>query len=374
MLTVLSIFGTRPEAVKLAPVIHELEARAQLRSKVCVTGQHREMLTPFLKLFAISPDFDLNVMHPNQDLFGLTARLIEGLRAVLETCHPDIVLVQGDTTTAFVGSLAAYYQKTPVGHVEAGLRSLDKYNPFPEEINRQLADQLSDYLFAPTPRARDSLMRAGHPDSRVFVTGNTVIDALHWVLERLPRQPDPGWNLPCCDNGHRMLLVTGHRRESFGSQLEQICMGLKSIVERHTDVEIIYPVHLNPNVCQPVARLLGGVKRIHLIEPLDYLPFVYLMKRAHLILTDSGGVQEEAPALGKPVLVMREVTERSEGIEAGAAKLIGTRASAILEETSRLLDDEPSYASMAQAANPYGDGQSAKRIVDILENSLLNRR
>lgn len=367
MFTVLSILGTRPEATKLAPVIRALEQHPKLSSKVCVTGQHRQQLDPFLKLFNIKPDWDLNVMLPNQSLFQLTSKLLLELESVLDECQPNLILVQGDTTTVLAGSLAAYYRKIPLGHVEAGLRSQHKFSPFPEEINRRLADHLSDLWFVPTAKAREALLREGIQDEKIFVTGNTGIDTLHWMLEKLPAQPNPSWSLPNWNPNHRLVLVTGHRRESFGDGFAQICKGLKMIVEQHNDVELIYPVHLNPNVREPVTKLLGHQDRIHLIEPLAYEPFVYLMNQAHLVLTDSGGIQEEAPSLGKPVLVMRNVTERMEGIEAGVATLVSTDADRILAETSRLLTDDAAYQQMAKGVNPYGDGHAAQRIVAAIE-------
>jgi len=366
MFTVLSILGTRPEATKLAPVIRALEAHPQLASKVCITGQHRQQLDPFLKLFEIKAGWDLNVMSPNQSLFQLTSKLLLGLEKVLEECQPDLILVQGDTTTVLAGSLAGFYKKIPVGHVEAGLRSEHKYSPFPEEINRRLADHLSDLWFAPTDKARSALIKEGIQDEEIFVTGNTGIDALHWVLSQLPVQPDPSWRLPSWNPNNRLILVTGHRRESFGHGFAHICEGLNMIVEQYNNVELVYPVHLNPNVREPVHQQLGHHDRIHLIEPLAYVPFVYLMNQVDLVLTDSGGVQEEAPSLGKPVLVMRDVTERMEGVEAGVSILIGTDAERIAAETSRLLSDGAAYQQMVTAHNPYGDGHAAERIVDVI--------
>lgn len=365
-MNVFTVLGTRPEAIKLAPVIHEVQRRAGMRNTICVTGQHRELLDPFLGLFELEPDINLNVMQPNQTLASLSARIMQGVDWVLEAQRPDVVLVQGDTTTVMAAALAAFYRKVPVGHVEAGLRSGDRFNPFPEELNRCLADQLSDYLFAPTQRARTYLLKEGFSTERIFVTGNTVIDALLWVVQRLPKHPDPTWALPRLDPDRRLILVTGHRRESFGAGFEQICLGLRDVVQAHPDVEIVYPVHLNPQVRGPVTERLGGFKRIHLLPPLGYRPFVYLMKRAHLILTDSGGVQEEAPALGTPTLVMRRVSERPEGVEAGVAKLIGTDANVMLREVTRLLNDADAHRRMARALNPYGDGHAAQRIVDTL--------
>ncbi len=356
--------GTRPEAIKLAPVIQELEKRSrEFISKVCVTAQHREMLDPFLKLFKIVPDYDLNIMRPNQTLFDITANVLMGLKRILEAEKPDILLVQGDTTTALAASLASFYLKIKIGHVEAGLRSGDKYNPFPEEINRRLIDHLADLHFAPTERAKKNLLSEGIKDETIFVTGNTVVDALFMILERAKDNDQPP--LPT-NPDFRLILVTCHRRESFGEDLRNICQAIRRIVELHPDVEVVYPVHLNPNVQTPVRQILGGVERVHLIDPLDYIPFVQLMNKAYLILTDSGGIQEEAPSLGKPVLVMRNATERPEVLEVGAAKLVGTTVDRIVEETNRLLRDQNLYARMASAPNPYGDGRAAERIVDLL--------
>jgi len=367
---VLLIFGTRPEAIKLAPVIQELRTHAGIKPVVCVTGQHREMLDQVLSLFKIQPDYDLNIMQANQSLFDITGQALSKIEMVLKDERPDLVLVQGDTTTAFVGALASFYQKIPVGHVEAGLRTYNKYSPFPEEMDRVLIDHLADLCFVPTKRAQQNLLREGVAKEGIFVTGNTVIDALLWVMQRLPssipQELEPllgsGSQLSC----RGLILVTGHRRENFRQGLENICQALCEIVKRNNDVEIVYSVHLNPNVREPVFRILRNVPRIHLIEPLGYLPFVQLMRLAYLILTDSGGIQEEAPTLGKPVLVMRNVTERPEGIKAGAARLVGTNVAAIVEATQQLLDDEQDYEQMAKAVNPYGNGKAAKRIVDIL--------
>lgn len=364
MKTVLTIFGTRPEAVKLAPVIKELERHPGFASRVCVTAQHREMLDPFLKLFEIVPDYDLNVMQPRQSLFDVTSRVLLGLEGVLKEEKPDVVLVQGDTTTAFAGALAAFYTKKKIGHVEAGLRTKDRYNPFPEEINRRLVTHLADLHFAPTERARANLLAEGIRDEMVFVTGNTVIDSLLMTLGRTKGQD----HLPDVldDPGRKLILVTAHRRESFGTGLANITQALREIAARADDVEIVYPVHLNPNVRSAVEGALRGVARVHLIEPVDYVAFVHLMERAFLILTDSGGIQEEAPSLNKPVLVMREVTERPEAVEAGAAKLVGTSSGTIVEETLRLLRDGEEYDRMAKAGNPFGDGHAAERIVRAL--------
>ena len=368
----LTIFGTRPEAIKMAPVVKELERHSEITSKVCVTAQHREMLDPFLKLLKLSPDYDLDIMEQDQTLFDVTTKALSGIKDVLETEQPNIVLVQGDTTTAFAASLAAFYLKVKIGHVEAGLRSGDKYNPFPEEINRRLIDHLADLHFAPTNTAKEHLLKEGIAGDTVFVTGNTVIDALFSVLSqefRIESQEFlPGSGLLTCNS--RLILVTGHRRESFGKGVENICQALQRIAELNDDVEIVYPVHLNPNVREPVNRILGGLNRVHLTQPLDYVSFIRLMDKAYLILTDSGGIQEEASSLGKPVLVMRNATERPEAIEVGAAKLVGTSPSSIVKETTRLLNDEQEYRRMAQAPNPYGDGHAAEKIVKILMGAL----
>ena len=373
---VLTIFGTRPEAIKLAPVVKELKKHPEIVSRVCVTGQHREMLDQVLQLFDIEPDFDLDLMRKDQSLFDITTRGLQGLRDVFKEEQPDIVLVQGDTTTAFVASLAAYYLKIKIGHVEAGLRTEDKYNPFPEEMNRRLADVLSDLYFTPTQRAEQNLLREGIPAKKVFVTGNTVIDALFLVLRRESRSKSQlvfsDFGLSTDDS--RLILVTGHRRESFGKGFEDICQGLKLIAERNPDIQIVYPVHMNPNVRKPVYRILGGVENMHLIEPLNYADFVFLMKRAYLVLTDSGGIQEEGPSLGKPILVMREKTERPEAIEAGTAKLVGTGSERIFTEAQRLLDNADEYNKMAHAVNPFGDGKAAERIVAILKEHMGRQR
>jgi UDP-N-acetylglucosamine 2-epimerase (non-hydrolysing) len=362
--TVLTIFGTRPEAVKLAPVIKELERCPKIVSRVCVTAQHREMLDSFLALFGIRPDHDLDIMQPGQSLFDLTERILGGLQDVLQAERPDFILVQGDTTTAFVSALAAFYSRVKVGHVEAGLRTTDKYNPFPEEINRRLISHLADLHFAPTERARSNLIAEGVPDQHIFVTGNTVIDALFAILERA--ESHDLLSSLSLQAGRRLVLVTAHRRESFGVGLANICRALKRIIEQAPDVEVVYPVHPNPNVRSTVERMLRGVERVHLIEPLDYVAFVHLMNRVYLILTDSGGITEEAPSLGKPVLIMRETTERPEAIEVGAAKLVGTDPDEIAREALILLEDHDKYARMSRSPNPFGDGHAAERIVKVM--------
>lgn len=370
MIKVLSIFGTRPEAIKMAPVIKGLEKHPEnFISRVCVTAQHREMLDQVLNLFEIKPDYDLNIMKSGQDLFDVTCNVLQKIKSILEKERPDIVLVQGDTTTTFAASLAAFYQQIPVGHVEAGLRTHNKYAPFPEEINRTLTSRIADLHFAPTDGAKQNLLDEGVSEALIHVTGNTVIDALLSVVDRIKNDPNLEQTLaeqfPFLDANRKLILVTGHRRESFGEGFERICKALGKIGERE-DVQIVYPVHLNPNVQEPVKRMLDRNSRIHLIEPLDYLPFVYLMNRSYLILTDSGGIQEEAPSLGKPVLVMRDMTERPEAVEAGTVKLVGTDTDLIVQEAKILLDDQTAYEKMAYAHNPYGDGKAAQRIIKAI--------
>ena len=372
----LAIFGTRPEAIKLAPVLRELESRPGFRTRVCITAQHREMLDQVLGLFNIRPDHDLDLMREDQSLFQLTSEAIRRLEPVLLSERPDVVLVQGDTTTTFVASLAAYYLRIPIAHVEAGLRTEEKFSPFPEEMNRRLADALADLYLAPTQSAADNLKREGVLPERVFVTGNTVIDALQSIQKQqsTPEVQRRFEETFLRDYGVPMdrplVLVTGHRRESFGPEFENICHALRGLVEGDEDVRIVYPVHLNPNVQRPVQRILSGAPRVHLLPPLDYGPFVWLMGRCSFVLTDSGGVQEEAPSLAKPVLVMRRTTERPEGIEAGVARLVGTDRDSILRESRRLLHDPDAHREMARAVNPYGDGKAAQRIAEILEQRL----
>ncbi|MEE9613602.1 MAG: UDP-N-acetylglucosamine 2-epimerase (non-hydrolyzing) [Thermodesulfobacteriota bacterium] len=373
---ILLVFGTRPEAIKMAPVIKKIRASSGLESVVCVTGQHREMLDSVLGLFGITPDYDLNIMSDGQDLFDITTRAVEGLKGVLGRVTPEVVLVQGDTTTAFVAALSAYYMKIPVGHVEAGLRTYDKYSPFPEEKNRHLLSVLADYHFAPTERAKSNLLKEGVAEENIWVTGNTVIDALHYIVKRnstpdstanLKRYFDNEWDLPLMSDGKKLILVTGHRRENFGEGFRNICMALKDIAEKREDVEIVYPVHLNPDVQGPVKAILNRQPNVHLKEPMAYEQFIYLMDKAYLVLTDSGGIQEEAPSLGKPVLVMRDKTERPEGVEAGTVKLVGTGRDRIVAETLELLDNRALYAGMSKTINPYGDGRAAGRICKVLE-------
>jgi len=373
MKKILSIFGTRPEAIKMAPVVKELERHPdRFQSRVCVTAQHRRMLDQVLDLFRIRPDHDLDIMRPGQDLFDITCNVLQGLKAVLAAERPDMVLVHGDTTTTMAAALAAYYCRIPVGHVEAGLRTHNKFAPFPEEINRRVSGALADVHFAPTEAARQNLVREGVADATIRVTGNTIMDALLAVAARIENDPDLqqscAGSFGFLDPAKRLILVTGHRRENFGEGFENICRALADIATTFDDVEILYPVHLNPNVQEPVRRLLGtdGLANVHLIEPVDYLPFVYLMNRAHLIITDSGGVQEEAPSLGKPVLVMRDTTERPEAVAAGTVVLVGTDRERIVSETARLLASDHDYRMMSRAHNPYGDGAAAARIAGVL--------
>ncbi len=375
MIKVLTIFGTRPEAIKMAPVINELEkAPDKFTSVVCVTAQHRQMLDQVLELFVIKPDYDLDIMRPGQDLFDVTSNVLIGLKPVFAKERPDVVLVHGDTTTTLAASLAAYYSRIQVAHIEAGLRTGNKYSPFPEEINRKVTGVLAHLHFAPTDAARQNLLAEGVSNDSIFVTGNTVIDALLNVTSRLKDDAELQIRLnkqfSFLDLEKKLILVTGHRRENFGQGFEDICSALAEVALRCQDVEILYPVHLNPNVQEPVKRILGdnSLKNIHLIEPVDYLPFIYLMNRSTLIITDSGGVQEEAPSLGKPVLVMRSTTERPEAVEAGTVKLVGTDKSRIITETLTLLKNPEAYEAMSMAHNPYGDGVAAKRIVARLKD------
>ena len=375
MKKVLSVFGTRPEAIKMAPVINELEKHVDIfTSIVCTTGQHRQMLDQVLQIFKIVPDYDLNVMKPEQDLFDVTSGVLIGLKPVLEKESPDIVLVHGDTTTTMAASLAAFYSRIRIGHVEAGLRSFNKNTPFPEEINRKITDILADLYFAPTDTAKANLLAEGADANSVYVTGNTVIDALFTTVKRLESETDLRFRLEkkfsFLHFDKRLILVTGHRRESFGEGFESICQALAEIATMRPDVEIVYPVHPNPQVLNPVKRILGSrpIANVHLIEPLDYLPFVYLMNRSHIIITDSGGVQEEAPSLGKPVLVMRETTERPEAVSAGTVKLVGTDKEKIISNVLFLLTDNSEYDRMSLAYNPYGDGFAAARIIERLRD------
>ncbi|UHD16237.1 non-hydrolyzing UDP-N-acetylglucosamine 2-epimerase [Thiocapsa bogorovii] len=371
MKKVLSVFGTRPEAIKMAPLVKELSKnRGAFESRVCVTAQHRDMLDQVLELFEVHPEYDLDIMRPGQSLTDVTCNVLRRLAPVLEELRPDVVLVHGDTTTTMAASLAAYYQKIDVGHVEAGLRTGNNYSPWPEEMNRRLTGAITRYHFAPTSRSRQNLLNEGVDEKWILVTGNTVIDALLNVVERLRTdstlQRQMAEKFSFFDEKKRLILVTGHRRENFGAGFENICRALKSLAEVYADIEICYPVHLNPNVKEPVNRLLASISNIHLIEPQEYLSFVYLMDRSHLIITDSGGVQEEAPSLGKPVMVMRDTTERPEAVDAGTVKLVGTDYDAIVASVSSLLDNGDAYRLMAQAVNPYGDGKACARIIGAL--------
>ncbi|MDO5657529.1 MAG: UDP-N-acetylglucosamine 2-epimerase (non-hydrolyzing) [Paracoccus sp. (in: a-proteobacteria)] len=367
---VMTVFGTRPEAIKMAPVARALITDPRFHSVICVTGQHREMLDQVTALFGLTPDHDLDVMKAGQDLYGVTSSILTGMQPVLEAERPDLVLVHGDTATTLAGTLAAYYARVPVGHVEAGLRTGNIYSPWPEEGNRRVTGALATLHFAPTQTSREALLREGVDPARIAVTGNTVIDALLDVVARLEADRDLSDGMASrfgfLDSGRRMVLVTGHRRESFGGGFERICAALAALADRFGDVDIVYPMHMNPNVREPVTRLLGSRPNIHLIEPQDYLPFVWLMNRAHLIITDSGGVQEEAPSLGKPVLVMRDTTERPEALEAGTVRLVGTDATRIETEAARLLDDDAAWRKMSRAHNPYGDGRATARILDMI--------
>ena len=360
---VLSVFGTRPEAVKMAPIVKQLMKVKEIEARVCVTAQHRQMLDQVLDLFQITPNYDLDLMRDNQSLPELSAAIFTHLDKVLTEFQPDWVLIQGDTTTVAITALLAYYRHIKVGHVEAGLRTHDKWQPYPEEINRRVAGVAADLHFAPTEWSRDNLLRENTPTELIVVTGNPVIDALKYVTEQ--GEPKEISELLSRFKGKKVILVTAHRRENFGQPIENICYALKEMASRG-DVEIVYPVHLNPNVQEPVNRILKGVEGVTLLPPLDYLPLVHLMKNATLILTDSGGIQEEAPSFGIPVLVMRKTTERPEGVDAGTLKLVGTETSHIVQEANRLLDNESEYAKMAKASNPYGDGHAAERIVDAL--------
>lgn len=369
----LCIFGTRPEAIKMAPLALALAADERFDAKVCVTGQHREMLDQVLGLFDIQPDFDLSIMKPGQDLTDVTTAILQGLKNVFAEFKPDMVLVHGDTATTLAASLAAYYQQIPVAHVEAGLRTGNIYSPWPEEANRKLTSAITTLHFAPTETSRDNLLREGIAEESIVVTGNTVIDALLDVVKKLDQnetlRTEAAAPTAFLQPGRRVILVTGHRRESFGGGFERICQALMEIAQQHPDVDIVYPVHLNPNVREPVNRLLSGIGNIHLIQPLDYLPFVHLMSRSHIILTDSGGIQEEAPSLGKPVLVMRDTTERPEAITAGTVKLVGTDSATIVREINNLLLDHNAYQAMSYAHNPYGDGQACQRILAALPHN-----
>lgn len=367
---ILTVFGTRPEAIKMAPLVHALAADDRFEAKCCVTAQHREMLDQVLELFEITPDYDLNLMKAGQTLNEVTARIVQELKPVLQEFQPDVVLVHGDTATTFAASLAAYYEQIEVGHVEAGLRTGNIYSPWPEEANRRLTGVLTNYHFAPTETSKENLLRENFAPEDIFVTGNTVIDALLMVKDKIESDSDLSATLasqfPFLDESKQLILVTGHRRESFGGGFERICEALAQTAKQHPNVQILYPMHLNPNVREPVNRILGDVENVLLIEPQQYLAFIYLMSRSHIILTDSGGIQEEAPSLGKPVLVMRDTTERPEAVAAGTVKLVGTNVEKITASLDSLLNDVEAYKEMSFAHNPYGDGKACQRILDAL--------
>ncbi len=374
------VFGTRPEAIKMAPLVKEFQKYPnEFETIVAVTGQHRQMLDQVLDLFNIVPDFDLNIMKQGQDLYDVTARVLTGMRDVLKEAQPDVVLVHGDTTTSTAAALAAFYQQIPVGHVEAGLRTYNIYSPWPEEMNRQITGRIAEYDFAPTPLSRANLLAEGIAENKITVTGNTVIDALYWVVEKIKNTPSlndelktalakAGYDSGRADNGKKLVLITGHRRENFGDGFIAMCKAIKSLTEKYPEVDFVYPMHLNPNVRKPIHEVFGtnleGLGNMFFIEPLEYLSFVYLMEKSNIVLTDSGGIQEEAPGLGKPVLVMRDTTERPEALEAGTVKLVGTDYEKIVNEVSALLDNSKYYDEMSQAVNPYGDGKACRRIVE----------
>lgn len=382
MKKIMLVFGTRPEAIKMAPLVKHLQSRdTEFETIVTVTGQHREMLDQVLEIFDITPHHDLNIMKPGQDLYDVTARVLTGMREVLDAEKPDVVLVHGDTTTSTAAALAAFYRQIPVGHVEAGLRTYNIYSPWPEEINRQLTSRIATYNFAPTPLSESNLLSERVAPESITVTGNTVIDALYMVVDKIKADPQlratlheqivaDGYDTDRLASGRRLVLITGHRRENFGEGFINICTAIRQLAEANPEVDFVYPMHLNPNVRRPIAEVFGSdlkaYPNIFFIEPLEYLKFVYLMEKASVILTDSGGIQEEAPGLGKPVLVMRDTTERPEALEAGTVKLVGTSREAIVENLQALLDDNALYTSMAQAVNPYGDGKACGRIADAL--------
>lgn len=374
MKKILLVFGTRPEAIKMAPLVKALQKDSEhFETKICVTAQHRQMLDQVLEVFDIVPEYDLNIMAPNQDLYDITSRVLLGLRGVLDDFAPDIVLVHGDTTTSMAAALAAFYRQIPVGHVEAGLRTYNMLSPWPEEMNRQVTDRMCTYYFAPTEKSRQNLLRENVDATKIHVTGNTVIDALLMAVDIIEKKPHIKTAIEdeLRDKGYAMgnrpyILVTGHRRENFGEGFLNICKAIRQIAEEHPEMDIVYPVHLNPNVQKPVYELLSGTPNIYLVKPLDYLPFVYAMQHSTLLLTDSGGVQEEAPSLGKPVLVMRETTERPEAVEAGTVRLVGTDVAAIVGNVQELLHDPEVYRKMSESYNPYGDGHACERIVDAL--------
>lgn len=382
MRKVMLVFGTRPEAIKMAPLVKEFQRHQQeFQAIVCVTGQHREMLDQVLRIFEIIPDYDLDIMKKEQDLYDVTARVLLGMRDVLKEVQPDIVLVHGDTTTSTAAALSAFYQQIPVGHVEAGLRTYDIYSPWPEEMNRQITGRIATYNFAPTQLSKENLLREAVKEESIMITGNTVIDALYWVVDKIKNNQElsaeleislknVGYDVNRLKNGKKMVLITGHRRENFGDGFVNICMSIKKLAIKYPNVDFVYPMHLNPNVRKPIFETFGkdlsGLGNMFFIEPLEYLSFVYLMEKSTIVLTDSGGIQEEAPGLGKPVLVMRDTTERPEALEAGTVKLVGTNCEKIINKVSALLDNEIYYNEMSQAVNPYGDGLACSRIVAAL--------
>ena len=382
MKKVMLVFGTRPEAIKMAPLVKEFQKQPKrVETVVCVTGQHREMLDQVLKIFAIKPDYDLNIMKQGQDLYDVTARVLTGMRDVLKEVKPDVVLVHGDTTTSTAAALAAFYQQIPVGHVEAGLRTHNIYSPWPEEMNRLLTGRLATYHFSPTPLSRNNLIKESVDDRNIIITGNTVIDALYWVVDKIKNNKEldneledilskAGYDVNRLNNGKKLVLITGHRRENFGDGFINMCTAIKDLTVKYPDLDFVYPMHLNPNVRKPIHEVFGenlsGLKNMFFIEPLEYLSFVYLMEKSSIVLTDSGGFQEEAPGLGKPVLVMRDTTERPEALNAGTVKLVGTDYNKIVNEVSSLIDDKAAYEKMSKAVNPYGDGLACGRIVNAL--------
>ncbi len=384
MKTVMLVFGTRPEAIKMAPLVKEFQKNPdKFETIVCVTGQHRQMLDQVLEIFDIKPDYDLNIMRQGQDLYDVTARVLVGMRDVLEKTKPDVVLVHGDTTTSMVAAMAAFYKQIPVGHVEAGLRTHNIYSPWPEEMNRQITGRIATYDFAPTPQSRDNLIEENVDKSKITITGNTVIDALYWVVDKMKKDENlnkalqqvlksAGYDVSRLADGKKLVLITGHRRENFGDGFMSICKAIKALTEKYTGVDFVYPMHLNPNVRRPIHEVFGetleGLGNMFFIEPLEYLSFIYLMEKSNIVLTDSGGIQEEAPGLGKPVLVMRDTTERPEALKAGTVKLVGTDYGKIVKEVSMLLDEQGYYEKMSKAVNPYGDGKACKRIVDSFIN------
>lgn len=382
MKKVMLVFGTRPEAIKMAPLVKEFKKNtADFETIVCVTGQHREMLDQVLQIFEIQPDYDLNIMKQGQDLYDVTARVLTGMRDVLKEAKPNVVLVHGDTTTSTAAALAAFYQQIPVGHVEAGLRTHNIYSPWPEEMNRLLTGRIANYHFSPTPLSRQNLLDEGVKEEKIHVTGNTVIDALYWVVDKIKNDKaldsdlkevlaKAGYDVKRLQGGRKLVLITGHRRENFGDGFIHMCHAIKDLTQKYPEVDFVYPMHLNPNVRKPIHEVFGenlsNLGNMFFIEPLEYLSFVYLMEKSTIVLTDSGGIQEEAPGLGKPVLVMRDTTERPEALDAGTVKLVGTDYDRIMEEVSTLLDDERAYEAMSQAVNPYGDGLACERIVKAL--------